>query len=219
MEKLKINRLFILFGFVLFIGTVTTLVFIVQNNANAQQTKQPPVNPGNKQGKMGIAKGQKNGMMEDMHQKRVQKMADGLGLQGEERTKFISTMDEFKNIKMGIHEKIKAARIELFKLAGQPTPNQKQINIQVAEITKLHEKMIKSSVEMLNKQRKNLTPEKFSQFITIMEQHRMDGMGCGCGCEDEDEAGSGCGCQAHKNSNKMGECPCKAHKQNPGKLP
>lgn len=101
------------------------------------------------------------------------RIADKLQLKGEQRTKFLETISESRKTKMSYMDKIKTEHIELIKILSQPSPDDKIVNERIDKLMNLHNEELKSTIELINKQRSILEPQQFQQVIDWLFK-RMD---------------------------------------------
>lgn len=115
-----------------------------------------------------------------------EEMAQKLGLSAEQREQIRKTMTETRKQNIEAEAKTKIARIELHELLAADAPDQKKIDAKIAELSRLHETVLRNRVTSMLAVQKILTPEQRAKLKELRPfgermRHRMGGSGHGPG--------------------------------------
>ncbi len=104
-----------------------------------------------------------------------QMLGEKLGLSAEQKDQIHKIVLDTRKKNIEAEAKGKIARIELHELLGADTPDQKKLDAKIAELSQVHETMLRSRVETMLAIQKVLTPEQRAK----MKELRPLGMGAG----------------------------------------
>jgi protein CpxP len=111
-------------------------------------------------GSMAMAQPRGGMMQRAQGEQKRQPLWEQLGLTDEQKAQVRQIMLDTRKKNIDVEAKQKLARIELHELMGADTPDQSKINAKIAELSKLHETLMRNRIESHLAVQKVLTPEQ-----------------------------------------------------------